>query len=375
MVNCGSRIDQLRSSARLLLLVTFFSFAWPNTTALAEPDASEWVDSGPYCGLYCLYAVLNLYHRPVQVELLLKPEYVGSQEGSSIGELALAVEDLGLTPTVLAELTTKDLRKIHMPVILHVRARPESEKFDHYVLFLRHREGNALIYDPPNEPTWIPLYELPARWDGVGLVVSSADTDLSEVWVDSRRQLLVVVLMVLLLVATVGKWISNRLKPVNHPGMVGLLGQSVLQCGGLVLGVAIYSMAYNWMADEGFLVRSQQVREVQAASLTGFIPMLDAQGARAALNDGATFIDARRPEDFESGHVPGAISIPPDATSAYFRTMLSGLSAQDRLVIYCQNDECPYSSRTAKKLYLMGFSNPAIFEGGWESWQETVAGH
>ena len=56
------------------------------------PDLKEIVVAGPYCGVYSLYACLDVFGiHPPMVELLTT-EYVGSFQGSTAEELIAAAE-------------------------------------------------------------------------------------------------------------------------------------------------------------------------------------------------------------------------------------------------------------------------------------------
>jgi len=92
--------------------------------------------SGPYCGLYCLYAVMKLSDRQVDFRELVKPEYIGSRRGSSLAELKKAAQDYGLHALPAGKVTSRVLRNCPHPVILHVKSESTSREYDHYELFM-----------------------------------------------------------------------------------------------------------------------------------------------------------------------------------------------------------------------------------------------
>ena len=85
---------------------------------------------------------------------LVKPEYLGSYQGSSMPDLLRAAHDNGLFAASAARLTPPVLRQSPCPVILHVRGQADSAKYDHYELFLGTEEGKARILNPPLAPRW-----------------------------------------------------------------------------------------------------------------------------------------------------------------------------------------------------------------------------
>jgi len=85
----------------------------------------------------------------------------------------------------------------------------------------------------------------------------------------------------------------------------------------------------------------------------------------------AVFIDARDPEDYESGHIHNAINIPYDYYEDY-EDVINGLDDAAIYVIYCSGDECSLSIDLADYLYNEKlFDKVLIFEGGWPEWQEA----
>ena len=85
-------------------------------------------------------------------------------------------------------------------------------------------------------------------------------------------------------------------------------------------------------------------------------------------------VDVRGAADFERGHIPGAINAPYDGIGK------AALPREGVLVLYCGNNQCPWSKLGAKTLENMGYKNVKILEGGILSWTaegfalETAAG-
>lgn len=81
-------------------------------------------------------------------------------------------------------------------------------------------------------------------------------------------------------------------------------------------------------------------------------------------------LDAR-PEIFHRlGHVPGALSLPRDEFETGYALVKNTLEA-DRaqpLVIYCASSSCEDAGLVKTSLTALGFTNIAIFEGGWGEW-------
>lgn len=85
------------------------------------------------------------------------------------------------------------------------------------------------------------------------------------------------------------------------------------------------------------------------------------------IKEGETIniIDVREAEDFEKGHIPGAINLPHDKWES-----LNGL-AKDRLnILYCYTQQCHLAAKAAVLFADRGFSVMEM-DGGFEAWREN----
>lgn len=100
--------------------------------------------------------------------------------------------------------------------------------------------------------------------------------------------------------------------------------------------------------------------------------------ATLSLEEFSTYVENRRalildarPEIFHRlGHVPGALSLPRDDFEKGYEALKAKLEA-DRsqpIVIYCSGASCEDSGLLQKSLSALGFTNIALFEGGWGEW-------
>jgi rhodanese-related sulfurtransferase len=75
-------------------------------------------------------------------------------------------------------------------------------------------------------------------------------------------------------------------------------------------------------------------------------------------------IDVRAADDYEEGHVPGALSLPEDQWAT-----LEGLRKEEANVIYCYSEVCHLAARAC--VFFAGRGFPVIeMDGGFSSWQE-----
>jgi rhodanese-related sulfurtransferase/DNA-binding transcriptional ArsR family regulator len=86
---------------------------------------------------------------------------------------------------------------------------------------------------------------------------------------------------------------------------------------------------------------------------------------RLAAEDAPVVLDVRPPEEFTAGHIPGAVSVPPDELSA----RLQGLSAAGEVVAYCRGPFCVYADDAVRALSRRRGVRPRRLEDGFPEWR------
>jgi rhodanese-related sulfurtransferase len=81
------------------------------------------------------------------------------------------------------------------------------------------------------------------------------------------------------------------------------------------------------------------------------------------------FIDVRHEDEFNEGHIKGAISLPL-RTLETNPTLIQGLAKDTLIVAYCSGEQCALSIDLGEKLASMGFTNVKVFFSGWLEWQK-----
>jgi rhodanese-related sulfurtransferase len=102
------------------------------------------------------------------------------------------------------------------------------------------------------------------------------------------------------------------------------------------------------------------------------VQWIDPAEARALVGDTeVTFVDARARQDYEAGHVAGAVSVPIDTGAIDDRS--TGLVRGSRVVItYCDTSgECAQSKRLAEVLASAGLPDVRVLRGGMPAWLES----
>jgi rhodanese-related sulfurtransferase len=90
----------------------------------------------------------------------------------------------------------------------------------------------------------------------------------------------------------------------------------------------------------------------------------------------ALFVDARLPEEFNCGTIPGSVNVPfeqlPEGDLAAHLDSLLGHVPKDRhLVVFCSGEECDLSLHLARNFQQFGYTNLSIFFGGAREWEKA----
>lgn len=89
------------------------------------------------------------------------------------------------------------------------------------------------------------------------------------------------------------------------------------------------------------------------------------------LNGNAIFLDAREPEEYNEGHIRGAINMPFEQWDSYWESVRPQLDPQKEIVAYCGGLDCELSLFLARELTLSGFNKSYTFFGGWQKWNDA----
>ncbi len=81
---------------------------------------------------------------------------------------------------------------------------------------------------------------------------------------------------------------------------------------------------------------------------------------------GPAILDVRTPEEYESGHIPGARLV--NFNSPDFAAQVEKLPKNDSYLLYCRSGK--RSAKAAALLREKGFSDVADMKGGIEAWKE-----
>ncbi len=103
------------------------------------------------------------------------------------------------------------------------------------------------------------------------------------------------------------------------------------------------------------------------------LPRLSLAGAKNRFdNHSALFLDARSPDEYKEGHIPGAWNFYADDFDKFAPQVLPKLTDKGQEIIaYCHGSSCELSIHLAQKLLDQGYTNVKVFFGGWPDWKRA----
>jgi len=82
---------------------------------------------------------------------------------------------------------------------------------------------------------------------------------------------------------------------------------------------------------------------------------------------GVIFLDVREPDEFNAGHIPGAINIPRGLLESRVGEQITDKNTT--IVVYCRSGV--RSALASATLVKMGYKGILNMDGGWKAWQKA----
>lgn len=103
------------------------------------------------------------------------------------------------------------------------------------------------------------------------------------------------------------------------------------------------------------------------------IPRLSLAGMKNRFDKKAVILlDARDPDHYKEGHIPGSVNFPANDLDHYAPLVMPQLTDKNHEIIcYCDGGDCTLSLELAKTLIDQGFQKVEVFEGGWPQWKKS----
>jgi rhodanese-related sulfurtransferase len=86
------------------------------------------------------------------------------------------------------------------------------------------------------------------------------------------------------------------------------------------------------------------------------------------LSGNAIFIDTREQEEYDEGHIAGALNLPFEFWDDYWEYVEPEIDPEMEIIAYCGGFDCELSLFAARELKSLGYEKSYTFFGGWQKW-------
>ena len=368
----------------LPLILGFLILPGPTlAAALEQPRAeAEPAEDVPaaytdlYCGLWSVFVAGQILGRPVSFLELLDGGWVDGR-GSTLEQIQEAAAWAGLETDPVQHWTTLDLRRSPHPVVLHARGALGAKEYDHWLLYVGEKNGRAVLADGPRNLVEMSFSSLSSQWDGIGLVLRQ-DAAFPALalgkWLLGTTLILVAVLTTMT-VRRLSPWKGHPV-PAREGASCSARAFARQSLAFMAVPVAALGLGLgqNWGLKSGMFHQGDVVAAIQRTHLTGFLPRVSLSDVRKIVSDRLSdgqvvLIDARPLNQFEAGHIPGAIILPATGFTATDIEQLP--DKQVPIVVYCSAPACGYDDEIAAFLVERGYLDVSLFPGGMREWAKA----
>ncbi|MFI5184331.1 MAG: rhodanese-like domain-containing protein [Vicinamibacteria bacterium] len=141
------------------------------------------------------------------------------------------------------------------------------------------------------------------------------------------------------------------------------MGLRVIRAAVIVAMGSGLGLAWNSLSGLGFaLGRNVLIQDGDV--------LVDVAAAKARLDKGALFLDARPRDFYDMAHIPGSLSLPEEDFDKAFARLEPRLRSSLDVVVYCAGFGCEASHVVARKLKQKGIPADVLHEG-WPAWQDA----
>jgi len=151
----------------------------------------------------------------------------------------------------------------------------------------------------------------------------------------------------------------------NEKWKVALVQAVVILAIALVLGLVV-----NAVRSGGIAMIGDWSAEARLTAPTGESVIVSLSEAEKMFADKATvFMDARSKEEYDAGHIQGAISLPWHEVEQQIMGVVERIPPDRLIITYCDGETCALSKDLALFLKEMGYEKVRVLVNGWSLWK------
>ena len=148
--------------------------------------------------------------------------------------------------------------------------------------------------------------------------------------------------------------------------------QAIWQSMALVVFASLTAISINYLRNDGLDLFADWAPEARLTDPSGKRLDISLSEAKKLFSQQTVvFIDARSQDDFEKGHIKGALGLPWNEVDQNFMRVTEGISPETPVITYCDGKTCDLSHKLAIFLLDVGFRDVRILIDGWTLWKEA----
>lgn len=164
--------------------------------------------------------------------------------------------------------------------------------------------------------------------------------------------------------------VGIRLLSITKKDIFGCL---MLLAGSLVLGLAVNALSPSgipllgqWDETAGVIMAGSTREDAPHAR-----ELNNPLRVKLMIDSGqVVLVDVRRPDMYDMGHLPGALSFPLSEFDGVIERFKATVKRDAPLILYCAGVTCRDSHTFGARLIEMGYTDVSVYAGGYSEWQE-----
>ena len=145
---------------------------------------------------------------------------------------------------------------------------------------------------------------------------------------------------------------------------------ALLQAAVILVIAIILGLVVNTVRKDGIAVMGDWSAEARLTTSTGERLIVSLSEAEKMFEDkAAVFMDARSKEEYDAGHIQGAISLPWHEVEQQIMGVVERIPPDRAIITYCDGETCALSKDLALFLKEMGYEKVRVLVNGWSLWK------
>jgi rhodanese-related sulfurtransferase len=158
----------------------------------------------------------------------------------------------------------------------------------------------------------------------------------------------------------------------------------IIESAVIVMCAIVAGLCANFLRSQGVSITSRRPVTVEVADSIFFqeatrdkadvlsqpVVIRKIQLIRLLQRKTVVLLDARTPEEYTTGHIPGALNVPAEELYQY-ENVLNQIPRDQWIICYCDGPPCDLGELLASQLFTMGYPRVAFYLDGLNDWKKT----